>query len=149
MSKPEFVYVTYIKTTPEKLWEALTSQEMSKLYWFGAHLESEWKVGAPWKIVFPDGRVADSGEILECDRPKRIVIKWRNEWSPEHRAEGYSRCTMDIEQTDGAVKLTVMHSIDRPESKFIGAVSNGWPRILSNLKSLLETGKIALESKPA
>ena len=149
MSKPEFVYVTYIKTTPEKLWDALTSPEMTKLYWFGAHLESDWKPGSPWKIVFPDGRVADSGEILECDPPRRIVIKWRNEWSPELKAEGYSRCTMDIEQTDGAVKLTVMHTIDRPESKFIGAVSGGWPKILSNLKSLLETGKIALESKPA
>lgn len=149
MPKPEFVYVTYIKTTPEKLWEALTSREISKLYWFGAHLESDWTVGSPWKIVFPDGRVADSGEILECDRPKRIVIKWRNEWSPELNAEGFSRCTMDIEQADGAVKLTVMHTIDRPESKFIGAVSGGWPRILSNLKSLLETGAIALQTKPS
>ena len=149
MSKPEFVYVTYIKTTPEKLWGALTSPEMTRLYWFGAHLESDWKPGSPWKIVFPDGRIADSGELLECDPPKRIVIKWRNEWSPELKAEGYSRCTMDIEQTDGAVKLTVMHTIDRPESKFIEAVSGGWPKILSNLKSLLETGKIALENKPA
>ena len=149
MSKPEFVYVTYIKTTPEKLWEALTSQEMSKLYWFGAHLESDWKPGSPWKIVHSDGRIMDSGEIIECDKPKRIVIKWRNEWSAELNAEGFSRCTMDIEQADGAVKLTVMHSIDRPESKFIGAVSGGWPRILSNLKSLLETGAVALESKPA
>jgi uncharacterized protein YndB with AHSA1/START domain len=147
MSKPEFVYVTYIKTTPEKLWEAITSPEMTRLYWFGAHLESDWSAGSPWKIVFPDGRVADSGEILECVKPKRIVIKWRNEWSPEHHAEGFSRCTMDIEQMDGAVKLTVMHSIDRPESKFIGAVSGGWPRILSNLKSLLETGSVALHAK--
>ena len=149
MSKPEFVYVTYIKTTPEKLWDALTSPEMTRLYWFGAHLESDWKPGSPWKIVFPDGRIADSGELLECDPPRRMVIKWRNEWSPELKAEGYSRCTMDIEQTDGAVKLTVMHTIDRPESKFIEAVSGGWPKILSNLKSLLETGKIALENKPA
>ena len=107
MHKPEFVYVTYIKTTPEKLWEALTSREFTKLYWFGAHLESDWKPGSPWKIVFPDGRVADSGEIVECDRPNRIVIKWLNEWSPEHKAEGYSRCTMQIEQANGAVKLTV------------------------------------------
>ena len=147
MPKPEFVYVTYIKTSPETLWEALTSPEMSKLYWFGAHLESEWKVGAPWKIVFPDGRVADSGEILECEKPRRIVIKWRNEWSPEHHAEGFSTCTMQIEPMDSAVKLTVMHTIDRDTSKFIEAVSGGWPRILSNLKSLLETGSIALQSK--
>lgn len=149
MSKPEFVYVTYIKTTPEKLWEALTTPEITKLYWFGAQLESDWKIGSPWKIVFPDGRVADSGEILECDPPRRIVIKWRNEWSPEHHAEGYSLCTMQIEQADGAVKLTVMHTIDRETSKFIEAVSGGWPKILSNLKSLLETGELALGSKPA
>lgn len=147
MSKPEFVYVTYIKTTPDKLWESLTLPEMTKHYWFGAHLESDWKVGSSWKIVFPDGRVADSGEILECDPPRRIVIKWRNEWSPEHHAEGYSRCTMQIEQADGAVKLTVMHVIDRETSKFIEAVSGGWPKILSNLKSLLETGTIALQAK--
>jgi uncharacterized protein YndB with AHSA1/START domain len=147
MSKPEFVYVTYIKTTPEKLWHALTAPEMTRLYWFGAHLESDWKPGLPWKIVFPDGRVADSGEILEFDPPKRIVIKWRNEWSPELNAEGYSRCTMQIEQAEGAVKLTIMHVIDREASKFIQAVSGGWPKILSNLKSLLETGAIALEAK--
>jgi uncharacterized protein YndB with AHSA1/START domain len=147
MSKPEFVYVTYIKTTPEKLWEALTSRETNKLYWFGAYQESDWKPGSPWKITYPDGRIMDSGEILECDRPKRIVIKWRNEWSPEIHAEGFSRCVMEIEQMDGAVKLTVMHSIEKPDSKFIVAVSGGWPRILSNLKSLLETGTIALASK--
>ncbi len=147
MSKPEFVYVTYITTTPEKLWEALTSREMNKLYWFGAHQESDWKVGSPWKIAYPDGRVMDSGEILECVPMKRIVIKWRNEWSEEIKAEGYSQCTMDIEQMDGAVKLTVMHAIGREGTKFIGAVSGGWPRILSNLKSLLETGKVTLESK--
>jgi uncharacterized protein YndB with AHSA1/START domain len=147
MSKPEFVYVTYIKTTPEKLWHALTDRETNALYWFGTHQESDWKVGSPWKIAYPDGRVMDSGEILELEPLRRIVIKWRNEWSPELNAEGYSRCTMQIEEADGAVKLTVMHVIDRETSKFIEGVSGGWPKILSNLKSLLETGAIAVQAK--
>lgn len=147
MSKPEFVYTTYIKTTPEKLWHALTDAEFSKQYWFGAHLESEWKPSSPWRIVFDDGRVADTGEIIEAEPHKRIVIKWRNEFVPEIKAEGFSRCTMEIEPADGAVRLTITHSIDRPDSKFIKAVSGGWPKILSNLKSLLETGDTALKSK--
>ena len=92
-----------------------------------------------------DGQVADAGEILVSDPPKRLVIKWRNEWKPELKADGYSRCTFDIEPADGAVKLTVTHSIDQSPSKFIEAVSGGWPKILSNLKSLLETGKVAVE----
>lgn len=77
------------------------------------------------------------------------MIKWRNEFKPELKAEGYSRCTIDIEPVNGAVKLTILHEIDAPGSKFIEAVSGGWPLILSNLKSLLETGKVVLESKPA
>jgi uncharacterized protein YndB with AHSA1/START domain len=136
-----FVYVTYIRTTPEKLWDALLDPEFSKLYWFGAAMHSEWKQGAPWKIVLADGRTADSGEILEIEKPKRIVIKWRNEFMPELKAEGWSRCTMELEAGADSVKLTVTHEIDKPGSKLIEAVSGGWPKILSGLKSLLETGK--------
>jgi len=149
--KSTFVYVTFIRTTPDRLWEALTDAEFTQQYWFGTHCESEWKAGSPWKLVFPDGRVADAGEIVEADRPKRLVIKWRNEWKPELKAEGYSRCTMELEPaTDaGVVKLTITHEIDRPGSKVIDAVSGGWPRILSNLKSLLETGEVLMVSKPA
>lgn len=142
-----FVYVTYIRTTPEKLWAALTETEFTKQYWLGAHVVCDFKVGSPWKLAFDDGRVADSGEILESDPPRRLVIKWLNEWSPEIHAEGYSRCTMTLEPTDGAVKLTVEHAIDRPKAKMIDAVSGGWPKILSNLKSLLETGALALDSR--
>ena len=140
-----FVYVTFIRTTPEKLWSALTSPEFMKKYWFGMHQEAEWKPGAPWKLVYADGRVADAGEVVEVDPRKRLVIKWRNEWKPEMKAEGYSRCTMELEPTDDVVKLTITHAMDRPEAKFIQAVSGGWPRILSNLKSLLETGEIILK----
>jgi uncharacterized protein YndB with AHSA1/START domain len=98
-------------------------------------------------MVLPDGRVADAGEVVEADRPKRLVLKWRNEFRPELKAEGYSRCTIDLEPAGDAVKLTITHGIDREGSKFIEAVSGGWPRILSNLKSLLETGEVALKTK--
>ena len=139
-----FVYVTYIRTTPEKLWAALTNSDFIKRYWFGMHVETDFRPGSPWRLVFADGRVADSGEILEADPPRRLVIKWRNQWKPEMNAEGFSRCTMELEPMNGAVKLTVTHGMDRAQSAFIGAVSGGWPRILSNLKSLLETGEVAL-----
>ena len=139
-----FVYVTFIRTTPDRLWSALSDPEFMKKYWFGMHQEAEWKPGAPWKLVFSDGRVADAGEVVEVDPPKRLVLKWRNEWKPEMKAEGYSRCVFEIEPVETAVKLTVTHSIDREPSIFIEAVSGGWPKILSNLKSLLETGEIAL-----
>ena len=144
-----FVYVTYIRTTPEQLWSALTSPEFTRQYWFGVHHESEWKAGASWKMIFSDGRVADTGEIVEIERPRRIVLRWRNEFRPELKEEGYSRCVVDIEPAGEAVKLTITHSIDRDGSKFIEAVSGGWPLILSNLKSLLETGNVLLTTKPA
>ncbi|HEY1943425.1 MAG TPA: SRPBCC family protein [Roseiarcus sp.] len=144
-----FVYVTYIRTTPERLWTALTSPEFTKQYWFGMHQETEWKPGSAWRLVFPDGRIADAGEVVEVDPPKRLVLKWRNEFRPELKAEGYSRCTMEIVPVAEAVKLIITHAIEAPESKFVQAVSSGWPLILSNLKSLLETGELVLKVKPS
>jgi uncharacterized protein YndB with AHSA1/START domain len=142
-----FVYVTFIRTTPERLWTALTDPQFTRQYWFGVHADSDWKAGSPWQLVFADGRVADTGEIVEADPPRRLVIKWRNEFRPELKAEGYSRCTMDLEPLSGVVKLTITHVMDQPESKLIEAVSGGWPHILSNLKTLLETGEVLPELK--
>jgi uncharacterized protein YndB with AHSA1/START domain len=142
--KSSFVYVTYIRTSPEELWAALTTSELMKKYWFGMNFETDWKVGSPWKLTFPDGRIADTGEIVELDRPRRMVLKWRNEFRPELTAEGYARCSIELEPQDGAVKLTISHTIERADSQLIEAASGGWPRILSNLKSLLETGHIIL-----
>jgi uncharacterized protein YndB with AHSA1/START domain len=147
--KSSFVYVTYIRTTPEELWAALTTTEFMRKYWFDMTFESDWKVGSPWRLVFPDGRIADTGDIIELDRPRRIVLSWRNEFRPELTAEGHARCAIELEPQDGAVKLTISHTIERADSKFIAAVSGGWPLILSNLKSLLETGQIALSQRPA
>jgi uncharacterized protein YndB with AHSA1/START domain len=145
MGRSTFVYVTYIATTPERLWAALTEPEFVKQYWFGVHQECDWKAGASWRLVFADGRVADSGEVLEIEAPKRLVLKWRNEFRPELKEEGYSRCTMELEPAGPAVKLTITHTIEKDEAKLIQAVSGGWPQILSNLKSLLETGKTILQ----
>ena len=141
-----FIYVTFIRTTPQKLWAALTNPEVMRQYWFGMHKQCDWKVGSSWRLLFPDGRVADTGEVLEADPPRRLVLKWRNEFKPELKSEGPARCSYEIEQVGDAVKLTITHAIDRPESKLIAAVSGGWPRIVSNLKSLLETGSIVLET---
>src|SRR5579863_5889276 len=144
MPHSQFIYVTFIKTTPEQLWTALTEPEFTRKYWYGVRQESEWKPGSPWKMVYKDGQVGDMGEIVESDRPRRMVIKWRNEFFPELKAEGYSRCVFELEKMGEAVKLTVSHSIEQDQSKFIDKVSGGWPRILSNLKSLLETGEVTL-----
>jgi len=144
----QFVYVTYIRTTPQKLWAALTQPEFTKQYWFGVTMKSEWKAGSAWEMMYEDGRVMDAGEIVEADAPRRLVIKWRNEWKPEFKAEGYSRCTMELEPTGDTVKLSVIHEMDKANSAFINeGVSNGWPKILSNLKSLLETGAVVTPLK--
>lgn len=147
-NRSQFVYVTYIRTTPSKLWEALTKPEFVRQYWFDFTITCDWKKGSPWKMASPDGTLTDVGEILEIDPPRRMVIRWQHEWKPELKAEGPGRCTIALEPTGGAVKLTITHEIDRQDSKLIEAVAGGWPTILSNLKSLLETGQIALVDHP-
>jgi uncharacterized protein YndB with AHSA1/START domain len=141
MADSRFVYVTYIRTTPEKLWQALMDPEFTRRFWCETWQESEWKPGASWQVKIPDGRVADSGQILEIEPPRRLVLTWRNEFRPELHVEGYSRLTYELEKLGDTVKLTVSHEIDKPDSKLIQAVSGGWPLILASLKSLLETGE--------
>jgi len=145
MEKSTFVYVTYIRTTPKKLWRALITPEFQRQYWNGMHWESDWKAGSPWKMLFPDGQIADNGTIVESRPPKRLVMRWRNEWDRALKSEGFSLCTMELKPMTDSVKLTITHTIDRPKSKLINAVSGGWPFVLSNLKSLLETKKIAIK----
>jgi uncharacterized protein YndB with AHSA1/START domain len=145
MARSTFHYVTFIRTTPEKLWSALTEDaEFMKQYWFGVHCDSEWRPGSSWKMVHADGSVSDAGEIVEAERPKRLVIRWRHLRMPELAAEGESLCTMELEPIGSAVKLSIIHTIERDPSKLVAAVSGGWPKIISNLKSLLETGAVVL-----
>jgi uncharacterized protein YndB with AHSA1/START domain len=141
MAKSHFLYVTYIRTTPEKLWAALTQKEFTQQYWAETWQDCAWKKGASWKLMIPDGRVGDAGEVLEIDPPKRLVLSWRNEFQPAMRAEGFSRASFDLEAQGDMVKLTVTHEMDKPNSKLIEGVSGGWPMILASLKSLLETGE--------
>jgi uncharacterized protein YndB with AHSA1/START domain len=103
MARSTFVYVTYIRTTPEKLWSALTDAELMKQYWFGCHCESEWTAGSPWKLVYADGSIADAGEIVEAERPRRLVIRWQNQLKPELKAEGQPHCTMELEPSGAAL----------------------------------------------
>jgi uncharacterized protein YndB with AHSA1/START domain len=144
MARSTFVYVSYIRTTPQKLWSALTDAEFMKQYWFGVHCQSDWTAGSSWKMVSPKGQILDAGRIVEAVPPRRLVIRWENQFKPELKAEGESLCTMEIEQSGTAVKLSITHTIERDASKFIEAVSGGWPKIVSNLKSLLESGSAVL-----
>jgi len=90
MAKSTFVYVTYIRTTPDKLWSALTDVEFMKQYWFGVQGESRWTAGSSWKLLYPDGRITDAGEIVEAEPPRRLVIRWQHQNKPELKAEGES-----------------------------------------------------------
>lgn len=147
MARSTFVYVTYIRTTPEKLWSALTDAEYMKQYWFGVHCESQWTAGSSWKMVYPDGSICDAGEIVEAAPPRRLVIRRQNQAKPELKAEGASLCTMELEPSGTAVKLSITHTIEREPSTLIAAVSGGWPMVISNLKSLVETGSVVLQQR--
>jgi uncharacterized protein YndB with AHSA1/START domain len=141
MSKAEFVYVSYIATTPEKLWEALTQGEFTQKYWFGRRIESDWRIGSP--VRFFDGassNLTDSGVVLESDPPRRLSYTFRNEFDSEAQKLGYSRVTFSIEPRDEAVKLTLIHDELLNEELAI-AFREGWSPILSSLKTFLETGK--------
>ena len=141
MSTSRFVYAIVIRTTPEKLWAALLQPEFTRRYWCETVWESDWKKGSVWRAMIPDGRVADTGEVKLSDPPRKLVLSWRNEFNPELEAEGYSTLTYEITPTESAVKLTITHEMDCEASKLIGAVSQGWPTLMSSLKSLLETGE--------
>jgi uncharacterized protein YndB with AHSA1/START domain len=140
MQKPEFVYVTYIKSTPEKLWDALTSSAFSRRYWFGTELQSDWKVGSSLALVM-DGTTTDVGEILEADRPRRLTYTFKHVLREELRAEPATKVVFTIEPHGDLVKLTLTHEGFVEGSKLLDGISKGWPAILSNLKSLLESGE--------
>jgi uncharacterized protein YndB with AHSA1/START domain len=149
MAESTFIYVTYIRTTPDALWRALTDTDFIPQWWMGVRTEAEWRVGGPWKLVLTDGRTADSGEVLEFEPPRRLALKWRNQFMPELTGEGWSHCLFELEPQADTVKLTVTHSIPVDGSKLIKAVSGGWPQILSNLKTLIETGSALIPQRQA
>jgi uncharacterized protein YndB with AHSA1/START domain len=145
MADSTFIYVTYIKTTQDKLWDALTTPEFTARYWLGVRLQADWRTGGPWNLTLPDGRRADEGEVVTFEPKSKIALRWRHLMTPELADEGWALCTMELEPQGEAVKLTVTHTLPKEGSKLIQAVSGGWPKILSNLKSLLESGQVVVE----
>jgi uncharacterized protein YndB with AHSA1/START domain len=137
MANSEFVYVTYIRTTPEKLWEVLTTPEFTRQYWGGNANISDWKPGSKWQhLGNSEEDVYVVGEVLESLPPKRLVLTWAD---PDDLTDG-SRLTFDIEPLDDLVRLSVLHGNFKADSVMAGKVSQGWPKVLSSLKSYLETG---------
>ncbi len=143
-NKPKFVYVTYIATTPEKLWEALTNGDFTEKYWFGSRVESDWKAGSPFKIHTGVAGKDWLGKVLQCDPPRLLSYTFRVSGGAEH----FSRVEFQLEQKGPVVKLTLTHDeLDENDVKFYTGISGGWPAVLSNLKSLLEGGQ-ALVPRP-
>ena len=140
MDKPTYVYVTYIQTTAEKLWKALTNPEFTQQYWFGIRFETDWRVGSNFLAKNSDGTKHLSGKILECDPPRRMSYTFLPKQSQDAKEEP-SRVVLTLEPVGEQVKLTVVHDQFPVGSKQLESVSNGWPMVLSGLKSLLETGK--------
>lgn len=140
MNKPAMIHVTYIETTPEKLWAALTSGAFTTLYWFGRRIESDWKVGSPVRFYdSADDSLTDSGEVLVYDEPKQLAYSFKNEFSPELQDVAPGRVTFTIEPAGPTVvKLEVVH--DQIEADTVEGWRTGWAPILANLKTYLETG---------
>ncbi|SHH48764.1 ArsR/SmtB family transcription factor [Streptomyces sp. 3214.6] len=138
--KPTFVYVTYIASTPEKVWDALTDADLTAAYWGHSNV-SDWRPGSRWEHRRTDGTgIADVvGTVVESERPTRLVTTWASP-DEEGRADRHSRVTFDIRPHADIVRLTVTHE-DLNDEGELAAVSGGWPAVLSNLKSLLETGR--------
>lgn len=134
------VFEIYIKTTPERLWEAITNPELRAVYNFGASISTDWKTGSEYEITAGGGEIAlGEGEILEVDRPRRLVQSIRALWSDDVKSEGTSRVTWEIEPVGDSCRLTVTH--DQLREGANEELYGGWPMVLSGLKTLLETGE--------
>jgi uncharacterized protein YndB with AHSA1/START domain len=142
MSRPSFIYVTYIDSTPERVWQALTDGAFTRQYWVNHRNASDWQVGSEWRHEdHDDASLVDIvGHVVESSPPRHLVLTWA---SPQDAGnpEKVSRVTFDIETYGDGVRLTVTHSDLEPQSPMLSGVSRGWPLVLSSLKTLLETGK--------
>jgi uncharacterized protein YndB with AHSA1/START domain len=140
--KPAIIYTIYIASTPQMVWEALTSAEFSRKYFFGFAVEAELKAGGAFIVRAPDGSLHISGEVIECDPPRKLMVTWNVNWPALVEKLGVTLVTYEIEPAGEAVRLTLTESHDRPiEDDILSGGRQGWPAILSSLKSLLETGK--------
>lgn len=155
--KTKFVYSILIRTTPEKLWEALTQGSFSEQYWFGFRVQFDLKPGGKMRILPPEGMELHgdhAGEVLECEPCRKLVYTWRQVDPPEVAAkrDGLSRVTCELFPMGAVVKFRLIHENLLPEDvesdpTTLKGINNGWPAVLSNLKSLLETGE-AMDLNP-
>ena len=140
--KPAIVYTIYIASTPEQAWQALTSAEFSRKYFFGNAVEVDLKVGGAYVMRTPDGSLHISGEVVECDPPRKLTVTFNVNWPELIEKLGPTLVSYEIEPAGDAVRLTMTESHDRPlGDDILSGGRQGWPAILSSLKSLLETGK--------
>lgn len=148
--KPAIVYTIYIASTPEKVWQALTTAEFSRKYFFGNVVEVDQKVGGAYVVRTPDGALHISGEVIECDPPRKLTITFNVNWPELIEKLGPTLVSYEIEPAGDAVKLTMLQSHDRDISDdVLSGGRQGWPAILSSLKSLLETGQpLAIKMQP-
>jgi len=141
MNEEKFVYVIYIAATPEKVWKALLDGEMTRQYW-GRENVSDWKPGSKWEHRrFDDARTVDLvGKVVEFVPPRRLVLTWADPADAADVAK-HTRVAIDIETVGDMARLTVTHDEFKPGSDMLRKIANGWPRVLSSLKSFLETGR--------
>ena len=144
MSKPVFVYTIYIASTPEKVFKALTDTDATAKFWFGNAVTSDWKVGAPVEFR-REGKLIVKGNVLEYDPPRRLAYTFHSQHDGLD-SETPTRVVLDLEKQKNQVKLTVTHDEFAPDSKLFDRISNGWPLVLSSLKSYLEMNRVVLHA---
>jgi uncharacterized protein YndB with AHSA1/START domain len=140
MEKPEFVYVTYIHSSPQKVWEALTTPDITRQYWGGIYNKSsDWAKGSKWEHINEKDKepLYVFGEVLESTPYQRLVLSWID---PDDTADT-SVVTLELEPFDDMVRLKVIHGNFKDGARMVGSITKGWPAVLSSLKSYLETGK--------
>jgi uncharacterized protein YndB with AHSA1/START domain len=147
---PATVYTIYIASTPAKVWQALTSAEFSRQYFSGFAVEAELKIGGAFIVRGPDGSLHIEGEVIACDPPRKLTVTWNVNWPGLVEKLGPTLVTYEIEQAGDPVRLTMTEAHDRTLSEdILEGGRQGWPAILSSLKSLLETGKpLAVKMAP-
>jgi uncharacterized protein YndB with AHSA1/START domain len=141
MDKPQYIYVTYIASTPEEVWKALTDTETTSKYWQHVNV-SDWQPGSAWehRSFDEEGTVHLVGKVLESSPPRWLVLTWASP-ADAAREDKHSRVTFEIEPVRGVVRLTVTHDGLEPDSEMLEGITDGWPKVLSSLKSLLEAGR--------
>lgn len=141
MNRPEHVYETYIRSTPERIWKAITTPEFTRQYFHRMAVETDWRIGSPVKFLFADGRVGCEGVVKECDPPRRLSYTWRFLFDEALAGERPSTVVFEITPMGDVCRLRITHGDFDPDSRVYPMICEGWAEVVSSLKSLLETGQ--------